>query len=116
VEVRIVKGGRFVRRAVYVGRPTRFGNPYRVEEVGSHEEAVRLYRAWFQERTKDSRFLAALETLYQRLKRENVLTLSCHCVPRPCHAEVIAEWLAERAKGEGLKLTVVKGGEHASET
>jgi len=25
--------------------------------------------------------------LYQRLKRENVLTLSCHCVPRPCHAE-----------------------------
>lgn len=116
MEVRIVRGGRFARGAVYVGRPTRFGNPYRVEEVGSHEEAVRLYRAWFQERTKDSRFLQALETLYQRLKRENVLTLSCHCVPRPCHAEVIAEWLAERAKGEGLKLTVVKGGEHASET
>lgn len=105
-----------MRGAVYVGRPTRFGNPYRVEEVGSHEEAARLYRAWFQERTKDPRFLQALETLYQRLKRENVLTLSCHCVPRPCHAEVIAEWLAERAKGEGLKLTVVKGGEHASET
>lgn len=105
-----------MRGAVYVGRPTRFGNPYRVEEVGSHEEAVRLYRAWFRERAKDPRFLQALENLYQRLKRENVLILSCHCAPRPCHAEVIAEWLAERAKGEGLKLTVVKGGEHASET
>ena len=106
MEVRIVKGGRFVRRAVYVGRPTRFGNPYRVEEVGSHEEAVRLYRAWFQERTKDSRFLAALETLYQRLKRENVLTLSCHCVPRPCHAEVIARWLVERGEKEGRRVRV----------
>jgi len=65
---------------------------------------------------KEYLFLAALETLYQRLKREGVLTLSCHCAPRPCHAEVIAEWPAERAKGEGLKLTIAKGGEHASET
>lgn len=105
-----------MRGAVYVGRPTRFGNPYRVEEVGSHEEAVRLYRAWFRERTKDPRFLQALENLYQRLKRNGVLTLSCHCAPKPCHAEVIAEWLVERGGEEDLKVTIVKGGEHASET
>lgn len=105
-----------MRGAVYVGRPTRFGNPYRVEEVGSHEEAVRLYRTWFQERTKDPRFLQALENLYQRLKRNGVLTLSCHCAPKPCHAEVIAEWLVERGGEEDLKVTIVKGGEHASET
>lgn len=114
MEVRIVKGGRFVRRAVYVGRPTRFGNPYRVEEVGSHEEAVRLYCAWFRERVKDPRFLQALEALYERLKRERVLTLSCHCAPKPCHAEVIAAWLVERAREEDLKVTVVKGSEYAS--
>lgn len=100
-----------MRGAVYVGRPTRFGNPYRVEEVSSHEEAVRLYRAWFRERVKDPRFLQALEALYERLKREKVLTLSCHCAPKPCHAEIVAEWLVERGKKEGRAVRVKIGGE-----
>lgn len=109
MEARVVRGGRFARGAVYVGRPTRFGNPYRVQEVGSHEEAVRLYRAWFRERTKGPRFLQALENLYQRLKRNGVLTLSCHCAPKPCHAEIVAEWLVERGKKEGRAVRVKRG-------
>lgn len=106
MEVRVVRGGRFARGAVYVGRPTRFGNPYRVQEVGSHEEAVRLYRTWFQERVKDPRFLETLEALYERLKREGVLTLSCYCAPLPCHGEVIARWLVERGEKEGRRVRV----------
>ncbi|WP_460361753.1 DUF4326 domain-containing protein [Thermus antranikianii] len=44
--MRVIKGGRFARDAVYVGRPIRFGNPYRVEEVGSHEEEDLPAVAW----------------------------------------------------------------------
>lgn len=106
LEIRLTRRGRFAGGSVYIGRPSRLGNPYRVEETGSREEAVRLYRAWFQERTKDPRFLETLEALYERLKREGVLTLSCYCAPLPCHGEVIARWLVERGEKEGRRVRV----------
>jgi hypothetical protein len=90
--------------------PLRAGRGLR-GKVGFHEEAVRLYRTWFRERTKDPRFLQALENLYQRLKRNGVLTLSCHCAPKPCHAEIVAEWLVERGKKEGRAVRVKIGEE-----
>jgi len=106
MKVRVVNGGRFVPQAVYVGRPTRWGNPFRVREAGSHAEAVRRYEAYFRERLKHPKFREALEALYGRLRRTGTLTLSCHCAPRPCHGEVIARWLAERGREEGYEVRV----------
>lgn len=38
-------GWRMPAGATYVGRPTRWGNPFPADYFG-HEEAVRLYREW----------------------------------------------------------------------
>lgn len=68
--------------AVYVGRPTQFGNPWRVGRDGTREEVVQKYRD----------FLQSNETL-QQLARDKLKgkDLVCWCAPEPCHAEVLAE-------------------------
>ncbi len=75
------------RGAVYVGRGTPLGNPYRITKKRSREEAINKYRGWLRERihAKDKRVLAALE----RLNRDSKLV--CWCAPEPCHADVIIE-------------------------
>ena len=67
------------RGAVYVGRPSRWGNPFRIGRDGSRAEAIAKYEAWVLER---SDLLAALPTLRGR-------DLACWCAPLPCHADVL---------------------------
>lgn len=85
---------------VYVGRAGRgmtglFGNPYKVGEFCQrcrqrHEsggETLPCFRAYFEERVKYDRAFR-LQVLRLRGK-----TLGCFCVPQPCHAVIIAEWI-----------------------
>ncbi len=76
--------------AVYVGRPSRWGNPYVVGDLFnggniSPEEAVALYRRALLD--------GRLQNSVARVRRE--LTgkcLACWCAPpSPCHAEVLIE-------------------------
>lgn len=75
---------------VYIGRPSKWGNPFthhRVSstlaqwQVGSREEAIAKYREWIQTQPI---LMAALEEL--RGKR-----LGCYCAPFSCHGHVLAE-------------------------
>lgn len=66
---------------VYVGRPSRFGNPYVIGRDGTREEVIAKYRAWIQ---TQSALLAKLPEL--KGKR-----LGCWCKPLLCHGEVLAE-------------------------
>jgi hypothetical protein len=68
--------------AVYVGRPSKWGNPYIVGRM-TPKEAVAGYRdQWLPYRM--SRGLAPLE-----LRGKN---LACFCKPgEPCHADVLLE-------------------------
>lgn len=74
---------------VYVGRGTRdgryersrWGNPFVVGRDGTREEVIDKYRVWIK---KQPELMAALWSL--RGKR-----LGCHCAPKPCHADVLAE-------------------------
>ena len=70
---------------VYVGRPTKWGNPFVIGIDGSRPTVIRKYRAW-----ASARFTAEdLEPLRGK-------TLGCWCAPRDCHAEVLIELLAHR--------------------
>lgn len=80
---------------VYVGRPTKWGNPFSHKndtlakfKVDTREEAVAAYRQWITE--GDGMYLLA--DLHE-LKRK---VLGCWCEPEACHADVLAE-LAELA-------------------
>lgn len=72
---------------VYIGRPSIFGNPYRIEVDGTREEVIEKFRLYFVDRiTNDPPFRNAV----LKLKGKR---LGCYCKPAVCHGDVIAEWL-----------------------
>ena len=80
IQLRRTKGWRKPAGAVVVDRPSKWGNPYRVSEKVTAEEAVRLFRIWAEERRQQIR-----EQLHGR-------DLACWCpLDQPCHADVLLE-------------------------
>ena len=65
--------------AVYVGRPTKWGNPYRIGVDGDRETVVRKYKEYVH----DSGTLDVSE-----LRGKNLV---CWCAPKQCHADVLLE-------------------------
>lgn len=66
---------------VYVGRPSRWGNPYIVGKHGTREEVIGMYREWLLQQPD---LMARIHTLRGK-------TLGCWCKPAACHADVLAE-------------------------
>lgn len=71
--------------AVYVGRPSKWGNPYNVAEYG-RRNAIKLYKIWLHE--SENSPIAYLDELKGK-------DLVCWCAPSPCHADYLLE-LANR--------------------
>ena len=77
-----VKGWRMPEGAVYVGRPTKWGNPYTVSESMSPDEAVRQYRNYLINRNQ-----SLIGEAQRELKGKD---LACWCpLTSPCHADVL---------------------------
>ena len=81
------KGWRMPEGAIYVGRPSRWGNPFRIgapdrfSNVSSVEESVRLFRALIT--AVPDRFDVA------PLRGHDLV---CWCpLDQPCHADVLLE-------------------------
>jgi hypothetical protein len=71
---------------VYIGRPSKWGNPFVVGVDGERGECIELYREWILTQPD---LLADVSELKGK-------KLGCWCKPRPCHGDVLAE-LAENA-------------------
>jgi len=76
--------------AVYVGRPSKWGNPARIQHGVSREDALNLYRAYLQ--TPHGQDL--LKQIHELRGKD----LVCWCAPLPCHADILLE-LANREEG-----------------
>jgi hypothetical protein len=86
IQVRRIKGWRLPDGAVYVGRPTRWGNPFRLGHDGAtRAEVVDLFRAHFESLPQAER-----EALLAPLRGR---PLACWCpLDGPCHADVLLEF------------------------
>jgi len=67
--------------AVYVGRPTKWGNPFVIGRDGDRSEVIRRYKEWL---LSSSELMAQLDELKGR-------DLVCWCSPLACHADVLTE-------------------------
>ncbi len=63
---------------VYVGRPSKWGNPFTIGRDGTRDEVVEKYRAWLPMSGLDPRELRGKD-------------LVCWCAPERCHADVLLE-------------------------
>lgn len=64
---------------VYIGRPTKWGNPFKIGRDGTRAEVVAKFENYIMHQP---RLLAALP----ELKGKNLL---CHCAPEACHGDVL---------------------------
>ncbi|CAB4164394.1 Protein of unknown function DUF4326) [uncultured Caudovirales phage] len=83
VQRKRTKGWKMPDNTVYVGRPTRWGNPCRCEETPNgkldHAESVRMFKALPINKS----------VVKQELRGKN---LACWCpLDKPCHADVLLE-------------------------
>ena len=73
--------------AVYVGRPSKWGNPLKIGVHGNRVEVIEKYRKWL-EIFKD-------DLPIEELRGKDLV---CWCAPKPCHADVLLEF-ANRITG-----------------
>lgn len=64
---------------VYIGRPSKWGNPFRIGPDGTRAEVIAKYEAWLDTQPA---LLAALPELAGK-------RLGCWCSPLPCHGDVL---------------------------
>jgi hypothetical protein len=76
-----------VGNVVYIGRPSLFSNPFRMQGEATRLDTIELYRVLF------NRQLINRPWFRQKVLELRGHDLSCWCAPRPCHGDVIIEWL-----------------------
>ena len=70
---------------IYIGRGSKWGNPFIIGRDGDRATVIREYEKWLMTQAE---LLAALPELRGK-------TLACFCAPLPCHGDVLARLAAE---------------------
>lgn len=65
---------------VYIGRPSKWGNPFVIGKDGDRAMVIRKYSDWIK---AQPHLMAALPELRGK-------TLVCWCKPHACHGDVLA--------------------------
>lgn len=76
---------------VYIGRPSKFGNPYTHLEYAkgtkffceNREEAIKKYEEYLINNTK----------LMEDLPELRFKNLGCYCHPKPCHGNILKKYV-----------------------
>jgi hypothetical protein len=66
---------------VFIGRPSKWHNPFHIGPDGTREQVVAKFRQWI---IRQPRLLRDVRSLRGKV-------LGCSCAPLPCHGEVLAE-------------------------
>lgn len=89
---------------VYIGRAGHdldgtFGNPFKLQEGEPRGATIQRFKIYFLERIEsDPEFKSRVEAL-------KGLRLGCFCVPKPCHGDVLVEWLERDTPGAPEQMT-----------
>ncbi len=77
---------------VYIGRPTKWGNPFLIGRDGTREEVIEKHNLWLlghiaaPDGSKAPTFREALKELKGKV-------LGCWCKPEDCHGDTYARYL-----------------------
>lgn len=74
--------------AIYIGRPSVYGNPFVIGRDGSRAEVIAQYEEWL---LKQPELVALIKV---ELRGRN---LKCYCAPQPCHGDVLLRIANEEA-------------------
>lgn len=69
--------------AIYIGRGSCWGNPFRIGVDGDRTQVIARYETWLRDQ----------HALLRKLDALRGRDLVCFCAPRPCHGDLL-HWLA----------------------
>jgi len=75
---------------VYIGRPSKWGNPFVIGRDGTRAEVIDKYRHWL---LAQPQLMTALPELAGKV-------LGCWCAPRPCHGDVLMDFANRKLADE----------------
>ena len=70
---------------VYIGRPSKWGNPFKIGRDGNRQEVIAKYK----------KYILANKKLLQDIRELKGKTLGCWCHPKLCHGDVLCELVNE---------------------
>lgn len=83
IQMKRIKGWKMPRNSVYVGRPSRWGNKYKVGVDGTATQCVEKFREWA---------LHCQEFFFDARHELSGKDLVCWCaLNKPCHADVLLD-------------------------
>jgi hypothetical protein len=66
---------------IYIGRGSKWGNPFKIGIDGTRTEVIEKYRQW----------LYTQEELITSIPELRGKRLGCYCHPKACHGDMLAE-------------------------
>jgi hypothetical protein len=87
----------YEKGATIVDRTTVLGNPFVMYNESGRDRVCDEYQTHFDNlvKRKDPQTMNALRSLFITGKRQGYLKLGCHCSPKRCHADTIANFLKQ---------------------
>lgn len=75
--------------AVYVGRPSKWGNPYKMYGETARQPVIDAYRSMLlHESTNPKSIYHQMRKVREELKGKDLV---CWCAPKSCHADILLE-------------------------
>lgn len=71
---------------IYIGRPSKWGNPFMIGRDGDRDDVIEKYKAWIKTQ----------EQLLDSLRELKDKVLGCYCAPLPCHGDILKELIEDK--------------------
>jgi len=77
---------------VYIGRPSKWGNPFTIGEDGNRRQVIEKYKEWVQLQPE------LMESLHELEGK----VLGCWCRPKACNGDVLLSLIRTRKMEESI--------------
>ena len=74
---------------IYIGRPSKWGNPFKVGKDGTRKEVIEKYRNYI---LANKKLMNCLDELDEKI-------LGCWCKPKLCHGDILVELIEKKKEG-----------------
>ena len=98
---------------IYIGRGSIFGSPYshlsskfkNVTKCDTREDAINVYEVYFNNimnscGCKHKEFKNSIRNLVVKSKLGENINLVCYCKPKPCHGDIIKEYILKQIEND----------------
>lgn len=81
---------------VYIGRPSKWGNPFQIGRDGTREEVIDKYEDWLLGIISNEEAGQERPSLDECKKELKGKVLGCWCAPQSCHGDILLRFANEQ--------------------